>query len=53
MVSVGLSKYYEYVMLRIDEEWDSGNNFISEDERRPRLKMELYNELLKRTQNRF
>ena len=30
--SVGLSKYYEYVMLRIDEEWDNGNNLISEDE---------------------
>ena len=44
--SVGLSKYYEYVMLRIDEEWDSGNNLISEDEEDPD-EDELYNELLK------
>ena len=30
--SVGLSKYYEYVMLRIDEDWEGGNNLIAEDE---------------------
>ena len=33
-------------MLRIDEEWDSGNNLISEDEEDPD-EDELYNELLK------
>ena len=29
--SVGLSKYYEYVMLRIDDSWDNGDNLIPED----------------------
>ena len=33
-------------MLRIDEEWDSGNNLMSEDEEDPD-EDELYNELLK------
>ena len=43
--SAGLSKYYEYVMLRIDEEWDNGNNLISEDEEDP--DEDIYDELLK------
>ena len=43
--SAGLSKYYEYVMLRIDEEWDNGNNLISEDEEES--DEDIYNELLK------
>ena len=30
--SVGLSKYYEYVMLRIDDSWDNGDNLIPEDD---------------------
>ena len=43
--SVGLSKYYEYVMLRIDEEWDGGNNLTSEDEEDS--DEDIYDELLK------
>ena len=43
--SAGLSKYYEYVMLRIDEEWDNGNNLISEDEEDS--DEDIYDELLK------
>mgnify|MGYP003691439009 FL=1 len=30
--SVGLSKYYEYVMLRIDDSWDNGDNLTPEDD---------------------
>lgn len=30
--SVGLSKYYEYVMLRIDDSWDNGDKLIPEDD---------------------
>ena len=30
--SVGLSEYYEYVMLRIDDSWDNGDNLIPEDD---------------------
>ena len=39
------AKYYEYVMLRIDEEWDGGNNLTSEDEEDS--DEDIYDELLK------
>ena len=30
--SVGLSKYYEYVMLRIDDSWENEEKLMSDDE---------------------
>ena len=41
--SVGLSKYYEYVMLRIDDSWDNGDNLIPEDD----TDEDVYDDLLK------
>ena len=40
--SVGLSKYYEYVMLRIDDSWDNGDNLIPEDD----TDEDIYDDLL-------
>ena len=28
--SIGLSKYYEYIMHRIDDSWEHGNNLVPE-----------------------
>jgi len=41
--SVGLSKYYEYVMLRIDADWDGSNNLIPEED----MDEEVYDDLLR------
>ena len=41
--SVGLSKYYEYVMLRIDADWDGTDNLIPEDT----SDEEVYDDLLR------
>ena len=41
--SVGLSKYYEYVMLRIDADWDGTDNLIPEED----MDEEVYDDLLR------
>jgi hypothetical protein len=41
--SVGLSKYYEYVMLRIDADWDGTDNLIPEED----IDEEVYDDLLR------
>ena len=41
--SVGLSKYYEYVMLRIDADWDNSINLIPEED----MDEEVYDDLLR------
>jgi hypothetical protein len=41
--SVGLSKYYEYVMLRIDADWDNSVNLIPEED----MDEEVYDDLLR------
>ena len=41
--SVGLSKYYEYVMLRIDADWDGSDNLIPEED----IDEEVYDDLLR------
>ena len=41
--SVGLSKYYEYVMLRIDADWDGSDNLIPEED----MDEEVYDDLLR------
>ena len=45
--SVGLSKYYEYVMLRIDEDWEGGNNLIAEDDEEEDSDEDVYDDLLR------
>ena len=41
--SPGLSKYYEYVMLRIDADWDGTDNLIPEED----IDEEVYDDLLR------
>ena len=41
--SVGLSKYYEYVMLRIDADWDGTDNLIPEED----MDEEVYDDRLR------
>ena len=45
--SIGLSKYYEYVMKRIDDSWKEGENLIAEKELPEPESDDIYNELLK------
>lgn len=48
--SIGLSKYYEYVMKRIDASWQDGQNLVPENnlnsEEEPEAD-DVYNDLLK------